>query len=372
MGEPLRINRPSVDEFWARVAERRPFVMTGIWNDDHPLREVSSFHEFERRYGEVKLPFLPPYDEEKALALAGSPPESQDMSVGAYAALLRSGAAPRIYTSPLGVPDGLETLLDRVPAYCTSAPQPSPLSPRVQLHMSAPGCATLLHFDGWGAHTIHHEIFGTKKWFLIPPEAGAQLSPYGALSLVALHHQSEAYKRDFVERLGGLQIDLQPGESLYFPPEWWHQVEYHEPSCGVSYIFGRNLFVMFMSRETHRNYMMGQINAKLIYESEASCRYLPELIELQAVCRREDFAEPADRYRAVMEALRRMYRSMYPGGVTQTHPVLEYLEQRIALEQDGFYGEFRTNYQRMWRDQLGLPLWDFWPSQTGSGASVSS
>jgi hypothetical protein len=363
MLDAARVHRPSVDEFWARVAERRPFVMTGLFADGQPIHDIATFGELERRYGDVPLPFIPPFDEKRALALAGLPAEEQQLTIGEYAALLRSGATPKLYSVPYGTPPGLESLLDVEPIYCAQVPQPSRLPTKRQLHMSGPGGATLLHFDGFGGFTIHHEIFGTKRWTLLPPEAGAQLSPCAELSLIGLHQQSAADKRSFVERLGGVQIDLKPGESLYFPPEWWHQVEYHEPACGVSFIFGRNLFALFFVRETHRNYMMGQILAKLAYESETACKYLPELIEFQSVCRRDDLVDPRQRYHAVLAAIRRMYLTMVPGGITHTHPILERVEERIALEQDGFYGEFRTHGHAFWREKVGLPLFDFWPRQ---------
>lgn len=71
---------------------------------------------------------------------------------------------------------------------------------------------THTHYDF--QHNFYHQLFGEKKFVLLPPASGA-LFP----------HLHPRYRQTLSVHEVGMEVTLKPGESLYIPPLWLHTAE---------------------------------------------------------------------------------------------------------------------------------------------------
>ena len=103
------------------------------------------------------------------------------------------------------------------------------------------GTATPLHKDIPDNFALN--CFGTKKWFIYPPRdfpflymsnPTPEAFPDYGVSAVAMHAPDLNQFPEFVHAQG-LEFLLQPGEMLYLPAGWSHQVENIEESLMVNF-----------------------------------------------------------------------------------------------------------------------------------------
>lgn len=106
-----------------------------------------------------------------------------------------------------------------------------------QIHAGLSGCMTPLHFDWdmtWVANVC---LFGRKRFFFFPPDAGWLLSPVINLSALCVPRFSESDRCDLLQKLGGVEVVLNAGEGILFPSLSWHGAFYEEPTLSVSVRF---------------------------------------------------------------------------------------------------------------------------------------
>jgi len=94
------------------------------------------------------------------------------------------------------------------------------------------GAHTPLHQDSYGENLVA-QLVGTKVWTLFPPAATTHLSPtrapyeessvYSKLNLRQLESNSE-HQLAALSGVTSYQVTLSPGDVLYVPPGWWHEV----------------------------------------------------------------------------------------------------------------------------------------------------
>ena len=106
---------------------------------------------------------------------------------------------------------------------------PSPSPARMGLWIGPAGTHTPLHHDG--DDSMFCQVLGRKRFRLAPPESLALLDR----SRGVYSHwdpRDAAALADGPERL--LELVLAPGEALFIPAGWWHQVDALDPSISVS------------------------------------------------------------------------------------------------------------------------------------------
>lgn len=74
---------------------------------------------------------------------------------------------------------------------------------------------TTMHQDVFSTHTWLAELQGSKTWRLCPPDSTSD--GFDAFGLAA-------FPCDVYEAI------LEPGDVIYVPPDWWHQVSNHKDS----------------------------------------------------------------------------------------------------------------------------------------------
>lgn len=88
------------------------------------------------------------------------------------------------------------------------------------LWIGADGAHTPLHHDK--TVLFHAQIVGAKRWRLASPFAGRKLDNYtGVFSRNDLSDKAEMANRG----IGVIDVTINPGEALYLPMGWWHQVD---------------------------------------------------------------------------------------------------------------------------------------------------
>lgn len=97
------------------------------------------------------------------------------------------------------------------------------------------GSTTPLHYDIDMGQVFHTVILGRRRIRLFAPDQSRALyrHPFTVRSYVDLDTP------DFIAwpglaRARGYELVLEPGQTLFMPPGWWHEFHYLEPGIGVS------------------------------------------------------------------------------------------------------------------------------------------
>lgn len=91
----------------------------------------------------------------------------------------------------------------------------------ISLYAGPAYTSTPMHQDVFGTHTWLAELRGRKTWRVCPPETFAEGA--GADAFGASDPAFEVY-----------EAVLEPGDVIYLPPDWWHQVRNESATLAVS------------------------------------------------------------------------------------------------------------------------------------------
>ena len=156
-------------------------------------------------------------------------------SLGEYLAALRAGARDRYLISPVEerIPELLEDL--RTPELCRDAPFQTR-----RLWLGPAGVRTPLHHDL--PDNLYAQIFGRKRVTLIPRRERRNVYPNPWLSRAPNFSRVDAFAPDLERfprfaRVRPQVCEVGPGECLFIPRLWWHQVESLETSASLSLWF---------------------------------------------------------------------------------------------------------------------------------------
>jgi len=95
-----------------------------------------------------------------------------------------------------------------------------------------PGAASRLHRDILHTHAYLAHLAGTKRCLLFPPDTSAELND----ALIDLERPDFA-AFPCLKDAAAFECTLQPGELLFIPSCWWHQVVSLEKTITVNYNF---------------------------------------------------------------------------------------------------------------------------------------
>lgn len=115
----------------------------------------------------------------------------------------------------------------------------NPSRSSINVWVGQPHVIAHCHFDGY--HNFYTQLYGTKKFTLFRPVNWPGLYPYPFLhpshaqAQVNMSNRGESEKLfPLVGSVEGLEVVLQPGDLLYIPPLWFHEVESMEVSISVN------------------------------------------------------------------------------------------------------------------------------------------
>lgn len=99
-------------------------------------------------------------------------------------------------------------------------------SPEVVLWLSSNGSVSNTHYDR--SANVVLQVEGHKKWRLWPPAAWhILLYPW----LHPSHQQAQEQSKDHLESSGASEVELKPGDVLFVPPFWLHEVTTTAPAA---------------------------------------------------------------------------------------------------------------------------------------------
>lgn len=109
---------------------------------------------------------------------------------------------------------------------------------RSKFWLSGPGLITPLHYDP--VETFHWVIRGRKRFLCYPPGLGRYYPfPFGSRAPFISQVDPDHPEPGKYPRFAGarpLELTIQPGEVLYLPAYWWHQV-YSQGAVNISLNF---------------------------------------------------------------------------------------------------------------------------------------
>lgn len=111
------------------------------------------------------------------------------------------------------------------------------------LFVGGQGSITHMHFDIDLSHILHTQFIGKKRVLLFPYTEQYKLyrKPFEVLSMADFSHyadpaSSKVNFKDFpaLEKLNGLEIVLDHGDTLFMPGGYWHHMEYIDSGFAMS------------------------------------------------------------------------------------------------------------------------------------------
>ena len=202
------------------------------WNLDYLSEQLQDCSFLIRCYGQQR------YRQDKRLwSNIGSGADVVQMPFPDYARCIRSGEAHErdmylakcaLGNTPLGGSELLDKLGDRLPL-------DKPIRD-FNLWVGPAGHVECLHYDPMDGTLI--QLHGSKKIVLFPPRQSANLYPFPVSvhlrhglrlrcwfsQVTLLNPDFDAFPNLQAALPHRLEVNLQPGEMLYIPAGWWHEV----------------------------------------------------------------------------------------------------------------------------------------------------
>lgn len=237
-----RVDSPGADLFFRDfVSRRRPAIVSratggwkalALWDADYFKAAVGST---EVRVEVSPTNYFPDIHGQDDAARVERRVRLMDFN--SFAAAISDGnrTADRHYMSQ-------EFTADKFPALAGDFRRPACLDARLSvknsLWLGPAGTVTPLHYDL--VHNLFAQIRGRKRFTLFAPEHLPRLYPFPFHSKLAHFSRVEVESPDFVKfpkfRLAvPLELTLEPGEMLYLPPFWWHQVRALDEAVSLSF-----------------------------------------------------------------------------------------------------------------------------------------
>ncbi|KAJ1454676.1 hypothetical protein M885DRAFT_521642 [Pelagophyceae sp. CCMP2097] len=213
-GAPLRLLAPTAKEFQEHVRTRdTPVVLVGVIDDWAACNEWKSVRDLVRGHEGRTVPV-------EAGVYDGGAGDGRSQSLMTLAELAdaiktdttaAAGAEPRAERPPYLAQ---HRLFDQIPSLAKAFSEPRSLTGGGAVASAWVGAAatfTPAHADP--RDNLFAQVSGVKRWRLWPPSAAAPEAP------------------------PAVRVDIRPGQLLYVPRGWWHDVQALEPAISISFWF---------------------------------------------------------------------------------------------------------------------------------------
>jgi len=228
-------NAPPADEFIARyVRGCRPVVLTDLARDWPAMRQWSP-QDLKARFGHIDVEIQaernadPRYEENKLQ-------HRQRQKLGDFVDRVLAGGPTNDYymtanNEALRQPEFAPLLADigTLPAFCDA----SQLSRLSSFWFGPAGTITPLHHDT--LMLFHTQIVGRKRWrFISPLDTPKLYNHSGVFSPIDID-RPDLDRYPLFAQAKVLEVVVEPGETVFLPLGWWHQVTSLDVSLSFSY-----------------------------------------------------------------------------------------------------------------------------------------
>ncbi|PCJ56819.1 MAG: hypothetical protein COA79_17855 [Planctomycetota bacterium] len=118
-----------------------------------------------------------------------------------------------------------------------------------QIYMSGSKARSAFHCAPGG--NLFIQVYGRKKWTFVNPKHTIWMQPFRRNDMISAGSsadsrlnaaQNDENGHDLFKYIPKYEIDLEPGDVLFSPQWWWHEVDNHSPAIGVACRFLTNIF----------------------------------------------------------------------------------------------------------------------------------
>ncbi len=227
-----RCYRPTTGRFNELRAHPRPVRIDGLL-DEWPAAARITLARLKERFGDRRLPILA-IDEGRLVVDVDRGVAFDALRLGDYLDRLASSESVDGYlAAPVDrwLPEVAEEMPP--PTYCRDAPWRNS-----RLWLSAAQTAVPLHRDV--AQNIFVQLEGRKRFLLYPPGASHWLYSHRFRSALPNYSQFDPERPDYEQfplsrGVEPLEVVLGPGEAMYLPSRWWHQVRSLDLSLSINF-----------------------------------------------------------------------------------------------------------------------------------------
>ncbi|MDX2170651.1 MAG: cupin-like domain-containing protein, partial [Deltaproteobacteria bacterium] len=228
-----RLTRPSLERFAVFRRARRPVVLQGLLNESERAA-YWTLPSLRERFADRVVSVIPTHEGRISVDVRTGV-EFDTVRFGDYVDALQRGERPPAY---IAVPaeTWLPELSDRVgaPLYCRDAAW------RNARFWLGAQTAVPLHRDV--AENVFFQLMGHKRFLLYPPAASAWLYSNPLRSALPNFSRFDPehpdYERFPLSRaVQPVELVLAPGDALYLPSLWWHQVRALDVSASLNFWF---------------------------------------------------------------------------------------------------------------------------------------
>ena len=228
-------SRVSRDEFIERyVRGCRPVVLTDLARD-WPAMQRWSFEEFKRRFGQLTVQVQSGRDADADYEV-NKVRLRRDTNFAAFLdRVAMSGPTNDEYLTAsneiLRRPEFMSLLDDigSLPDYCNRAA----MSRSASLWVGPAGTRTPLHHDT--LMLLHTQVVGRKRWRFVSPLSGPRV--YNDFDVYSPVDFDKLDLARFPEaaKVKVLDVVVEPGETMFLPLAWWHQVSSLDRCISLSF-----------------------------------------------------------------------------------------------------------------------------------------
>ena len=234
-GHVEKRSRVPRDEFMERyVRGCRPLVLTDLARD-WPAMQRWSFPEFKRRYGALTVQVQSGRESDDNFEINKAQHRRETNFAAFVDRILTTDKTNDEYltaNNELLRRSEFNSLLDEIgplPDFCIQ----EALKNSAYLWVGPAGTRTPLHHDT--VMLLHTQIVGRKRWRFVSPLSGPSLyNDYDVYSPVDF--ESPDLKRfPDAARVKVLDVVVEPGETIFLPLAWWHQVTSLDKCISLSF-----------------------------------------------------------------------------------------------------------------------------------------
>lgn len=209
------------------LAPMKPVVFTDL-TASWPARQRWTIEHFKSRYGHLRVPVV---SNNYSKPGKGYMTPDRIISFKEFLDILESGpndlriflwnifrVAPELRNDFL-IPDIMDGFVDELPF----------------MFFGGEGSKVALHYDIDMSHVFLNQIHGRKRVILFEPDQSVNLyrHPFTVASYVDLN-QPNYEKYPALAKVKGIEVMLQPGETLFMPSGYWHYIEYTDGGYSIS------------------------------------------------------------------------------------------------------------------------------------------
>ncbi|KAJ2551845.1 hypothetical protein EV175_003538 [Coemansia sp. RSA 1933] len=175
-------------------------------------------------------------------------------------------------------------------------------------YMGGNGTWTPFHRDVFCSYSWSANICGTKRWILIPPGQDHLFSDGLGQTVYSLQegaHDAKRFPR--LDELQTVEIVQQPGEIVFVPSGWWHQVHNEGDTISINHNWANEYNLAALYSQLRRE----------VADVRHAFRDLADVDEFHDIVQRALLANAGMDYRwfvGFLETIARVYLDAQPGG----------------------------------------------------------